>query len=116
LQNASAVRLRRAPLLVEQIVDLLPRERELDDETAAEITRTPGEAGESALGILIADAQRVAVAADFAFMNPGGIRADLPAGTITWGALSCGTARPLRCQRTDLRARSRTDAESCSSA
>ncbi len=45
-------------------------------------------AGESALGDLIADAQRAAVpGADAAFMNPGGIRADLSAGSITWGAL-----------------------------
>jgi len=56
-------------------------------ETAAAITRTPNDAGESTLGNLIADAQRTAVAADFAFMNPGGIRADLPAGTLTWGTL-----------------------------
>jgi 5'-nucleotidase len=45
-------------------------------------------AGESALGDLIVDAQRAAVpGADAAFMNPGGIRADLAAGSITWGAL-----------------------------
>jgi 5'-nucleotidase len=44
-------------------------------------------AGESALGDLLADAQRASVDADFGFMNPGGIRADLNAGTITWGAL-----------------------------
>jgi 5'-nucleotidase len=56
-------------------------------QSAAAITRTQNAAGESALGNLIADAQRASVAADFAFMNPGGIRADLPAGTLTWGAL-----------------------------
>ncbi len=45
-------------------------------------------AGESALGDLIADAQRAAIrGAQAAFMNPGGIRADLTAGTITWGEL-----------------------------
>lgn len=44
--------------------------------------------GESPLGDLIADAQRAAVpGADFAFMNPGGIRADLAAGPVTWGNL-----------------------------
>lgn len=52
-------------------------------QTSAAITRTQSAAGESALGNLIADAQRAAVGADFAFMNPGGIRNDLPAGTIT---------------------------------
>lgn len=54
---------------------------------AADITRTQNAAGESALGNLIADAQRASVGAQIAFMNPGGIRADLGAGTITWGEL-----------------------------
>lgn len=44
-------------------------------------------AGESALGNLIADAQRIALGTDFAFMNPGGIRADLLAGPVTFGEL-----------------------------
>lgn len=52
----------------------------------APIERTTNAAGESALGDLIADAQRDIAGADFALLNPGGIRADLPAGTITWGA------------------------------
>ncbi len=42
---------------------------------------------ESALGNLIADAQRAAMETDFAFMNPGGIRADIAAGEVTWGEL-----------------------------
>lgn len=54
---------------------------------AAAITRSQNAAGESALGNLIADAQRASAAADIAFMNPGGIRADLAAGPITWGEL-----------------------------
>lgn len=40
---------------------------------------------EYGLGRLIADAQRSAGRADAAIMNNGGIRADLPAGPITWG-------------------------------
>lgn len=56
-------------------------------QASAAITRAQNAAGESALGNLIADAQRAAVAADIAFMNPGGIRADLPAGTLSWGTL-----------------------------
>jgi 5'-nucleotidase len=44
-------------------------------------------AGESALGDLIADAQRSIMSTDFAFMNPGGIRANLDSGTVTWGEL-----------------------------
>lgn len=51
--------------------------------TARAITRTPTAAGESALGNLVADAQRAATHADIAFMNPGGLRSDLPAGPIT---------------------------------
>ena len=55
--------------------------------SAASITRTQNPAGESALGNLIADAQRAYEKTDFAFMNPGGIRADLNQGAVTWGAL-----------------------------
>lgn len=55
--------------------------------TAGAITRRETEAGESALGNLIADAERAALGTDFAFMNPGGIRADLDAGPVTWGEL-----------------------------
>jgi 5'-nucleotidase len=42
---------------------------------------------ETMLGNLIADAQRAAMDADIALMNPGGIRADLPQGPVTWGQL-----------------------------
>ncbi|WP_456307838.1 bifunctional metallophosphatase/5'-nucleotidase [Geobacillus vulcani] len=56
--------------------------------TAAEtITDEQNESGESALGNLIADAQRAAMKTDFAFMNPGGIRADIEQGEVTWGEL-----------------------------
>ncbi len=51
------------------------------------ISRSADAAGESALGDLIADAQRVATGADVALTNPGGIRADLAPGRITWGDL-----------------------------
>ena len=51
------------------------------------ITRTASPAGESALGNLIADAQRWGLGTEMAFMNPGGIRADLDAGPVTWGEL-----------------------------
>jgi 5'-nucleotidase len=49
------------------------------------LTRSMSAAGESALGDFIADAQRAAVRADVALMNPGGLRADLAAGPISWG-------------------------------
>lgn len=54
---------------------------------ATNITRAENGAGESALGNLIADAQRAVHATDFAFMNAGGIRADITAGEVTWGEL-----------------------------
>ena len=49
------------------------------------LTRSMSAAGESVLGDLVADAQRTALHADIAVMNPGGLRADLAAGPITWG-------------------------------
>lgn len=51
------------------------------------ITRSESLAGESALGNLIADAQRIVTNAQFSFMNPGGIRTDLDEGEVTWGDL-----------------------------
>lgn len=54
---------------------------------ATALTRTENAAGESSLGNLIADAQRVVTGARFSFMNPGGIRNDLNAGEATWGEL-----------------------------
>jgi 5'-nucleotidase len=43
--------------------------------------------GESALGNLIADAQRASAGAEVALMNAGGIRTGLAAGEVTWGEL-----------------------------
>jgi 5'-nucleotidase len=51
------------------------------------LSSTPNEAGESSLGNLIADAQRTVSGAEVALMNLAGIRAQLPAGELTWGAL-----------------------------
>lgn len=55
--------------------------------TEADITRTANASGESALGNLIADGMLAAMKTDFAFMNSGGIRNDLPAGDITYGSM-----------------------------
>lgn len=54
---------------------------------AADITRTQSAAGESQLGDLIADAQAWKMGTPIAFMNPGGIRAEIYAGEVTWGEL-----------------------------
>jgi 5'-nucleotidase len=57
---------------------------------AAVLTRVPDASGENALGNLIADAQLAATdgpsegAAVAAFMNPGGVRADVQPGDITY--------------------------------
>ncbi len=51
------------------------------------LTRTQDSDGESALGDLIADAQRDFAGTDLAFMNPGGIRADIASGPVTFGDL-----------------------------
>lgn len=56
-------------------------------EAATDLLRAENPAGESSLGNLIADAQRAALGTDVAFMNPGGIRADLSAGPVTYGEL-----------------------------
>ncbi len=52
---------------------------------AARLTRTRG--GESTVGNLVTDAMRAAVGADIAFQNSGGLRADLPEGTVTRGTV-----------------------------
>jgi 5'-nucleotidase len=67
----------RVKPLVERVVGL----------AQGDITRTETPAGESALGNLIADAQRAATDAQISFMNPGGIRADLMGGEVNWGNL-----------------------------
>lgn len=62
--------------------------------TDGSVTRTDAYNNEAPLGNLIADAMRQAdfgdkaSAADFAFMNPGGIRADLPKGDVTFADLA----------------------------
>jgi len=57
----------------------------------ASFTRDQGTTGESSLGDIIADAQNLAEGTQFAFMNPGGIRADLVVpvggGNIIWNDL-----------------------------
>lgn len=55
--------------------------------SAAPATRTPNAAGESPLGDLIADAQAHETGAQIGLMNPGGIRADLKQGLLTYADL-----------------------------
>jgi len=61
---------------------------EVEGQAATEITTKPTDGGESAMGDLIADALRTTRKdIDFAFVNPGGIRAKLKKGAVTWGNL-----------------------------
>ena len=54
---------------------------------SAEITRLQTDAGESALGNLVADGQRAAMGADIAFVTTGSLRAEIAEGSVTWGDL-----------------------------
>lgn len=80
--------------LVDKYLALHPELTQPVGTTDGTITRTDAYNNESALGNLIADAMRNADfgdgkgAADFAFMNPGGIRADLPSGSVLFGDLA----------------------------
>jgi 5'-nucleotidase len=54
---------------------------------AVDLPNSAAPSGESALGNLIADAQRATMKTQLALMNPGGIRAGISAGEVTWGEL-----------------------------
>lgn len=74
--------------LIDEATDAVaPKVSRVIANAAFDIPRAGNAAGESALGNLIADAQRAAMASEIALMNPGGIRSDLNAGEVTWGEL-----------------------------
>jgi 5'-nucleotidase len=56
-------------------------------EAAAELPLQPACSGESALGDLVADAQREAAGAQIALVTPAWLRAGIDAGPVTWGEL-----------------------------
>jgi 5'-nucleotidase len=70
-----------------------PLEGRVVGSASADLLRAANDAGESSLGDIIADAQLSATADPLfgasvvAFMNPGGIRADIAAGEVTYGEL-----------------------------
>lgn len=75
---------------VKEMVDsyketVAPLVNEVIGQATGALTRVQDDSGESALGNFMADSQRAAMDTDFAFMNPGGIRADIDGGEITWG-------------------------------
>lgn len=76
----------RVAKLTQQAQDAVgPRVARVLGHSAMALTRSMSAAGESVLGDFVADAQRAALHADVALMNPGGLRADLAPGPITWG-------------------------------
>jgi 5'-nucleotidase len=92
-----------AELTAQAEARVAPIANQLIGSITADITRGQNSAGESSLGNLIADAQRAALNTQIAFMNPGGVRADLlfvgthnppqPNGTVTYNDLF--TAQPF---------------------
>ena len=85
---------KQAEARVNQII--LPRYiKEVIGQAKRDISKAQNDAGESDLGKLVADAQREAGQTQFAFVNPGGIRADkIAEGDVTWGDLFC--VQPFR--------------------
>ncbi|MGG0187719.1 bifunctional metallophosphatase/5'-nucleotidase [Bacillus rhizoplanae] len=63
---------------------IAPLTEQILGKSVHELTRDQNRNGESDLGALLAESQRQAMQADIAFVNPGSIRHDLPAGSITW--------------------------------
>ncbi|WP_082034384.1 5'-nucleotidase C-terminal domain-containing protein [Cohnella kolymensis] len=78
--------------IMKKYIDLIaPIKAEVVGESASELVKgypsAAAQLGDVALGNLIADGMKKAMDADFALMNGGGVRADLPAGTVTFGDL-----------------------------
>jgi 5'-nucleotidase len=76
-----------AKLVTQAEETVSPQVKQVVTQTQTDVSRQQNEAGESALGDLVADAQRWAMDTDVAFMNSGGIHSELHRGTVTWGDL-----------------------------
>jgi 5'-nucleotidase len=79
-----------ASMVAEYQAEIAPITTAVKAKTLGMISRTTNASGESPMGNLIADAQRWKSGTQIAFMNPGGIRADIaypsyPPHDITWG-------------------------------
>ncbi|MDN4071509.1 bifunctional 2',3'-cyclic-nucleotide 2'-phosphodiesterase/3'-nucleotidase [Fictibacillus terranigra] len=66
------------------VADVAPILNEEIGDTPNYISKDANADGESPMGNLIADSMKEQTKTDFAFMNPGGVRADIDAGKITW--------------------------------
>ena len=76
-----------AAIVAEATATVAPVVSRIIGTATSDITRTQNTAGESALGNLVTDAERWKQGTQIAIINPGGIRADLLAGEVTWGEL-----------------------------
>jgi 5'-nucleotidase len=77
-----------AALVAKYDEQITPIESRVVGAAATDITRDDSAtAGESALGDIIADAQRTYAGTQIAFTNSGGIRADIKSGEVTYGDL-----------------------------
>lgn len=76
-----------AAIVDEALATVAPVVNQVIGTASDDIVRTQATSGESELGNLIADGQKWKHGTDIALMNPGGIRADLLAGEVTWGEL-----------------------------
>ena len=79
-----------------------PRTQQVVTTLAAPLTNERNAAGETALGAVIADAQRAAAGADIGLMNFGGIRTSIKAGSVNWGQLFAVQPFGNRIQRVEL--------------
>ena len=76
-----------AEIVAAAVAKVAPIVSQVIGTAATDITRLQSAAGESALGNLVADAQRWKQGTQIAITNPGGLRTDLAAGEVTWGEL-----------------------------
>lgn len=76
-----------AGIVAEAVERVAPIVNRVVATAASDMARTQNAAGESELGNLVADAQRWKQGTQIAVLNPGGIRADLTAGEVTFGEL-----------------------------
>ncbi|MCR8868927.1 bifunctional 2',3'-cyclic-nucleotide 2'-phosphodiesterase/3'-nucleotidase [Peribacillus frigoritolerans] len=73
---------------INDYLDMFPELKAPLGTTDEKILRTNAYTQETGLGNLIADSMKADLNSDFAFMNPGGIRADIPKGEVTFSDLA----------------------------
>jgi 5'-nucleotidase len=79
-----------------------PRLRQVISELPGAIRREANKAGESPLGALVAEAQRIHAKADIGLFNNGGLRHSLAKGKVTWGQLFAAQPYGNRLMRIEM--------------